>query len=247
MMKKTTQILLPLLLVAIGSYTYAQPADSIKIQRSLINFTRLHVEGPFEVTIRQGAVDSVGYKVPAVVSDRLVVEVDGSTLHIRNKHDNWSAGEKSWWSSKSWWHTHPRVKLYITVRNLEAVKASGSCNLLLDGSITTTSLKLVTRGSASISGDINVQTLNASIAGSGLIKLSGQCETVETHISGSGTFSAKNLVTAKTGLYISGSGHADINANTQVNARLHGSASVAYTGDANISSKKSGDAEITRF
>jgi hypothetical protein len=205
------------------------------------------VEGPFEVTIRQGAADSVSYKVPAVIADRLVVEVNGNTLHIRNKHDNWSAGEKSWWSSKSWWHTHPKLKLYVTVRNLEAVKASGSCNLSFDGRLTARSLKLVTRGSASISGEIKVQTLDASIAGSGLIKLSGQSETVETHISGSGMFSAKELITAKTGVHISGSGHAAINANIQVNAWVHGSASVAYTGEAKVSSKKSDDAEITRF
>lgn len=246
-MKKLTHILFATLFVVIGSYTYAQSADSIKIQRSINHFTSLQVEGPFEVTMRQGAADSVSYTVPAVVADRLLVEVDGNTLHIRNKHDNWSAGEKSWWSNKSWWHTHPKLKLYVTVRNLEAVKASGSCNLSFDGSLTATSLKLVTRGSASISGDIQVQTLYASIAGSGLIKLSGGCEIVETHISGSGIFSAKKLITAKTGVHISGSGHADINANTQVDVRLHGSASVAYTGVAKVSSKKSADSEIRRF
>ncbi|SEP40581.1 hypothetical protein [Mucilaginibacter sp. OK283] len=43
-MKKLSQILFALLFVAIDSYTYAQPADSIKVQRSVIDFTRLHVE-----------------------------------------------------------------------------------------------------------------------------------------------------------------------------------------------------------
>ncbi len=243
-MNKLTQLFLALLLVAAGNHVLAQSADSVKVDHSLSAFTRIQVEGPFEVSIQQGTADAVSYLAPAAVADRLIVEVDGNTLRIRNKHDNWSTDEKSWWSSKSWWHTHPKIKLFVTVRSLDAIKASGACNLSFAGSLTSTSLKLVTRGSASIRGDIQVQKLYASIAGSGLIRLSGHCEMAETHISGSGVLAAKELVTAKTNVYISGSGHADINASSQIDARLHGSASVAYTGDAKVDSKKSGDAEI---
>ncbi|AXY73187.1 hypothetical protein D3H65_04000 [Paraflavitalea soli] len=59
-------------------------------------------------------------------------------------------------------------------------------------------------------------------------------------LSGSGNFSAAQLVTETATVRISGSGHASVNANNQVNAALQGSAGLHYSGTATINTTKSG-------
>ena len=177
--------------------------------------------------------------------DRIITEVSGGVLKIHNKHDNWGWGYNSWWSEKGMWHNHKKIAVYITVKDLNSIKVSGSGDVTLKEGITANSLKLMVRGSGNIEGKIDVKTLESRISGSGSVKLWGSAESSTVRIAGSGNFTARNLVTQNSAVRVSGSGHAEINANDKVDATVHGSADVSYTGTAKIiNSAKSGSGEI---
>jgi len=202
------------------------------------------------VHITQGSTESVKVDAPDEIMDRIVAEVDGNVLKIHTKHDNWGWGEKSWWSDKGIWHRRngKKIAVYITAKDLSSITISGSGDIFFKEGITANSLNLKVRGSGSMVGKIAVKVLESHISGSGNLKLSGIAENSTVKVSGSGNFTARDLVTVNSVARVSGSGHAEINASDKVNATVHGSVGVNYTGTAKIvTSKKSGSGEVSRF
>jgi Putative auto-transporter adhesin, head GIN domain len=219
------------------------------IDRHLSGFNSIKIAGHFNVYITQGAVESVKLEAPGEITDRIITEVNGDVLKIHNKHDNWGWGEKSWYSEKSWWRKHQKkIDIYITAKDLNSISISGSGDVSFKEGIVANSLKLKVRGSGEITGKIEVKKLESKISGSGIMKLSGNAESSKVKVAGSGNFAARELITVNSAVHLSGSGHAAINARDKVDATIHGSAGVSYTGTAKIiNSTKSGSGEISRF
>lgn len=253
-MKPITKFFIAAMLLIICSFTFAKaqqtsPANvADSTDRHLSGFSKLKIAGPFDVYITQGGTESVRIEATPDVKDRIMAEVDGSTLKIRQKHDNWGKGPNSWYSEKSVWHNHKKIMVYITAKELTGISISGSGHITFNDGITTNDLKLRVRGSGLLQGKIDVKKLKSKISGSGQMKLNGIAENSAVQISGSGNFTAKALMTEKSAIRVSGSGHAEVNASNQVDAVAHGSAAINYTGTAKIvNSSKSGSGEITRF
>jgi hypothetical protein len=252
------RLLIKLFLVAIlvtGScYAFAKSpvvlsADSsVMVDSHLSGFTRIKIAGPFEVHLIQGPIESVKFEEPQDVRGRIVVEVTGGVLKIRKKHDNWGQGPKSWYSDKSAWNNHKKISVYITAKELEGITLSGSCSVSFANGLTSARLNLKVRGSGVMSGKVEVKKLEARVSGSGHIGLSGTAESSAVKVVGSGTFSSPDLVTANSAAHVSGSGNARINATEEVDATVHGSGVVSYTGAAKIvRSSTSGSGAISRF
>ena len=254
-MRHLFKLLLALILVTGSDYAFAKPhsisyADSLEtVSKKLPGFNALHISGPFDVYLEQGDVGSVTFQAPKEILDRIVAEVQGSTLRISNKHDNWGWGPKSWWSDKGWWRRHKgKIIVHVILKDLNNIKLSGSGAVFFDKGITTNSLNLMVRGSGNVQGKVTVKTLESHISGSGNIKLSGTAEKSAISVTGSGNFTAPELITSNSAVHLSGSGGAKINATENVDAAISGSGGISYTGTAKIgNSKKSGSGSISRF
>ncbi|MBS1522807.1 MAG: DUF2807 domain-containing protein [Bacteroidetes bacterium] len=253
-MRKLFRLLLSLILVTGSGYAFAKPHVSvtedslIAVTRQVSGFNALQVSGPFDVYIQQGNTESVTYKAPKEVLDRIRTDVEGHTLHIGNKHDNWGTGYNSWWSDKSWWRHHAKIVVNITVKDLNSIKVSGSGGAFFDDGLVTNSLKLTVRGSGSMHGKIDVKELESRISGSGNIRLTGGAGSSTLNVSGSGNFIAGDLVTSSSTVRVSGSGNAKINASDKLVAGVSGSGDVRYTGDAkSVRTSTSGSGSVHKL
>lgn len=254
-MKTRIQILLVASFLIGGNSLLAQQsvknsADSlVTLQPEVSNFNALKIEGPVDIVIVQGQMESLKLTVPAEVKDRVVAEVDGHTLLIRNKHDHWGQGENSWYSDKSVWRKmHYRITAYLTVNALKNISVSGSGTVKFVEGIKAEHFDLRLRGSGTMEGKIDTRSLVTTISGSGNIKLSGNANSSKLKVSGSGVFAAPELITSTSNVHVSGSGDAKINANDSITAGISGSGSVQYTGTAkNIMRTTSGSGSINRF
>lgn len=247
-MKTSTTFLLAVLLSIGSGVATAQSSLTDTVDCHLSGFSRIKIQGPFQVYISQGDVESVKWLAPPEAIGRIVTNVDGQTLKVSNKYYSWSWGPKRWFSRKDPWHAQEeKVTVYITAREVSSITVSGSGNVVFTDPIATNSLAIKLRGSAEVSGNVSLKKLTSKISGSGRIKLAGTATDVTIRLSGSANFSAPQLVTENVTVHISGSGHASVNANYQVNATLHGSAGLRYTGTARINSSKTGSAAISKF
>lgn len=98
-----------------------------------------------------------------------------------------------------------------------------------------------------VEGNVTAIALKTKVSGSGNVDLTGSAKRSTVRIFGSGQFSGLGLVTTDAAVHISGSGHAGVNASNQVDAALHGSAGLTYTGTANIHTRKSGSAGVSKL
>jgi hypothetical protein len=245
-MRSLTKIFLAAVLIAGTGYSIAKPHPTVKVSaaeivdRHLSGFNAVSVAGSFDVYITQGSTESVKVEAPADVINRIITEVNGGVLKIYNKHDNWHWGD--------WWGHHKKIAVYVVAKDLNSIGISGSGDVFFKEGITTNSLKLRISGSGDMLGKVSVKTLESSISGSGDMKLSGRADNSTVSVVGSGDYTARNLVTVTCAVRVSGSGDAEVNASERVDAAVHGSGDVRYTGAAkNVSSSKTGSGDITRF
>jgi hypothetical protein len=246
-MSSFTKILLAAALVTGGGYyTIAKPHPLVKLKgsetqdRHLTGFNGISVSGSFDVYITQGAAESVKVEAPSDIIDKIITEVNDGVLKIYNKNNTWH------W--EGFWGNHKKIAIYVVAKDVNNIGLSGSGDVYFREGITTNSLKLRINGSGDMLGKIYVKTLESSISGSGDMKLSGRAETSTVSVVGSGDFTAGNLETISSAVRVTGSGDAEINASDKVDAAVHGSGDIHYTGAAKtVYSSKSGSGDIKRF
>ncbi|QKJ31966.1 DUF2807 domain-containing protein [Mucilaginibacter mali] len=236
-MKTLTKILFTALLLAGFNSAFADTED-----RHLSGFHAISVMGSFDVYVTQGPSESVKVEAPADVMSKIITEVKGDVLKVRNKDDNFN------WRNLFSSNNHKKIVIYVTVKEVHDISLSGSGDVFFKEGINAPKLSLSISGSGDVLGKVNVKSLESSISGSGDIKLSGNAETSTISTNGSGDFSGRDLVTVNTMVRISGSGDASVNASQKVDARVSGSGDIRYTGGATqVSSHTSGSGSVHKF
>jgi hypothetical protein len=159
--------------------------------------------------------------------DDLITKVEDGFLKI--KYPNWRIRRS-------------KVTIYITSKELDAVKMSGSGLFESAESISAEEMDLAISGS----GDIVFKKLAAEevdvrISGSGDVHLeSGNAEELDLSISGSGKLSAETFKVSEFSASISGSGGARITATEELDVRISGSGRIYYHGNPRVNSSSSG-------
>jgi hypothetical protein len=186
-----------------------------------------------DVKLTQGSPQNVTIEGNANDLEKIITEIDGSTLKIRSKPGSWHMN---------------KVTVYITMESVKNLHISGSGSVIAQNTISTDNLDLHISGSGSLEiSDLKAGSISSHISGSGKIKLSGKSAATqrhEIHISGSGDVLASELLTQNVDVHISGSGNCKINASTKLSARVSGSGDVYYSGKPLIDASVSGSGKI---
>lgn len=232
-MRSLKKFILAAALVTVNAAAFANSED-----RHLSGFNSVQVSGSFDVYITQGSSESVKVDAPADVIDKIITEVDGNTLKIYNKRENFSFnGTKT-----------KRMIVYVTIKDVNAIGLSGSGDVFFKDGIRANTLKLQLTGSGDVTGKLDVKTLETSLRGSGDITISGRADNSSVSVVGSGDYSAGDLVTMSTAVSVRGSGDARVNASEKLEASVAGSGDIHYRGSVkSVSSSKSGSGDISRM
>ena len=207
--------------------------------RHLSGFTSVSVAGSFDVVITQGSTESVKVQAPSDVINRIITEVEGSTLKIYTKNDND-------------WHLfdggHKKIMIYVSIKDVNGVSLSGSGDVSFREGLRGGSFKLKLTGSGDVSGKLWVKNLEVNLAGSGDIKVSGSADNSNISVAGSGDYTARDLTTNTASVRVAGSGDARINVSQKLDASVVGSGDVYYTGSVkSVSSSKIGSGDVSRM
>jgi hypothetical protein len=218
--------------------------------RNLGDFSMISFGTEGTVYVTQGASTSFTVEAQQNVIDDLITKVQGEELTIYNDHCL---------------RDHAPIVIHITSPDVSELRMSGSGEIITQGKIFSNSLALVMSGSGSIetqdslitgslsstlSGSGTIMALAKSsesssvISGSGEIKLFGSSVNQSVTISGSGDFHGFDYVTDETSVNISGSGNAEIFANSILDVTISGSGNVYYKGFPVISTNISGSGNV---
>jgi hypothetical protein len=205
---------------------------SVKHSFSESNFTKLKINGPFEVELQQ----SNGYKVEIETDENLqeyiIVQQEGDELVVKlEKNINVS--------------TKKGMKLYISLPEFKKLSVAGSTEVKALGAFTSNrKMDLDIAGSGEIDMTLKAPELHVSIAGSGTAKLEGETRDLDISIAGSGELLAEKLLSENAEVSVAGSGTAKIYASKKLDVSIAGSGDIYYHGKPTIKQSIAGAGNI---
>jgi hypothetical protein len=239
MKKNLTTSVFIYLIFAVASYgcsieiKHRDKSEVKKETREVSNFSSISLSVSADVILVQGSPQKVVLEGEADDLKNTLTEVDGSRLEIKRK---------------SWNFDNNKIKVYITVAEINGLTVSGSGSIISEGSVKTEDLKLTVTGS----GDIKLYNLKATfiksvVSGSGDISIDGKdCKPDEQilTVTGSGDIHAENVVTKQIKVNVTGSGSCKINATEKIDANVTGSGDIYYRGGAIIDAHVTGSGKV---
>ena len=200
--------------------------------RKLDAFSGIGISISADVYYTPGNAHEIKIEGDAKDVDDLITKVEDGFLQV--KYPN------------SWRTRHSKLTIYITSKELDAVKISGSAKFKAGEPITTDEMDLAMSGSGGIQfKKLNADEVDVSISGSGSIELlDGNADELDVRISGSGKLNAEAFEVNEFSASISGSGSIRITAKEELEARISGSGKVYYHGTPRVNSSSSGSGKV---
>jgi hypothetical protein len=218
--------------------------------RTLQSFSRVQVNGDFEVQIDTGSISSAIVEADENLLDYIVTHVSGNMLIIETRNGTCLRP------------SHP-IEITINTQALDEITLNGSgfvycygleteelsINLAGSGQIECYEAKasvvnVELEGSGLINSSLVTENLTTQLEGSGEIKLSGASVNADHKIIGSGHINAGQVITDVCVVYISGSGVVDTHVNNALDVTIIGSGIVYYTGNPILESYISGSGKV---
>jgi hypothetical protein len=160
------------------------PAAAAERRYMVTDFDRVQVEGPYEVTLATGRPSGATATGSQTAIDRVSVEVQGRTLHVRPNRAAWGG-----------YPGQPigTVRIAATTRELRGGLVTGPGSLVIDraGGLR---LDLNVSGSGRLGvAAVAADQLVVGLAGSGKIMLGGKARQIRASIQGTGDLDAASL------------------------------------------------------
>lgn len=212
-------------------------------KRKVASFSAINVSNSIDLYITQGNTSEVAVSASSEAArDRIITEVEGGTLIIKLR-------DESSWRWKKW--EDIKAKAYVSVKELNALSASGACDIKIVDKVETPKLKIKLSGASDLKGAIEVGTLSATISGAsdykGNIKanaimidisgasdveLNGSTDDLVLEVSGASDAKLYALTTKGAKVEASGASSVQLNVTQLLKAQASGASSIDYKGAA---------------
>ncbi|MFC6996470.1 head GIN domain-containing protein [Rufibacter roseus] len=186
--------------------------------RTVPAFTGLKITGGFEVVLTQGNKESLKLEAEENTMSHIETEVSNGILNIKTK------GVKN----------AKKLKVYVTVRDLQSLELSGGIKLASTNTITANKLNLELAGGINLEMAIQVKELNAEIAGGTNTTLTGRADRVKLELAGASNLKASDLQTDYFTIEAAGVGNAEVNVAKELNVDAAGIVNVDYKGSPKV-------------
>lgn len=205
----------------------------VEKQRALGSFSKLRMEGSFDVRLNQAGTDQATVVADDNIEALIETVVEGDTLVVRLKRD---AGFTT--------RSVPSVR--VDARALQAIAVNGSGDLIVER-FKADALSLGIVGSGDVQfGLLDVRDLAVTLSGSGDLRLAGRAEQQAWTVSGSGDVDARALAGRSAKVSLSGSGDMALGVTEQLDVQIGGSGDLSYAGRPQLRQSVSGSGEILR-
>lgn len=234
-----------LLLAAIAAllFTACEPRVRVKGNgnittetRKVTNASKIRLSGSYTVELSKGDIPSLRIETDENVLAYIETFNENDWLIIRQK-------------DRTNISTARPIKVYITTNELDAIKLSGSGDLVGKDKFTSTQdVEISISGVGNADLQLNAPSINANISGSGNVLLEGETRKASVHISGHGDYKGENLMAEDVDVHVSGSGNATVYAEERLEVHVSGSGDVRYKGKAaNIEKHISGSGSVRKI
>jgi hypothetical protein len=245
----------------IGSMAQSQKAGLIHDEhaqlRKVGSFSAIKISNAIDLYLTQSDVNEVAVSASSdAYRDKIITQVEGGTLIIKIEDND------SWYNWKSWRNTN--AKAYVSVKDFEALTASGATNIRLVNKVSSPKLKIKLSGASDFKGDIEVGSFNLQVSGasdfrstldaksivlnaSGAsnVELKGKADDIAVDVSGASSAKLYDLQAKGGVVNASGASTANVNASQLLKLEATGASSINYKGNAEVKeNRNSGSSSI---
>lgn len=218
------------MLFAMNACVHAQSSET----RTPGHFTKVHSGGSWEVIMTEGDTEEIKIEAKGVDLSKVKTEIDGDVLSVGLVKGSYN---------------NVKLKFYITYKELEGVKCSGSGTIEVTSPVRSEEFYAGLSGSGDIIMDkLEAQELSVSISGSADLKIKGgSVDEAEIKQSGSGDFHGEELAIGELEVSKSGSGDTHVGDLGKVSVSSSGSGDVIYSGSPQLGNiRTSGSSSIRK-
>jgi len=239
-MKKFNQfIALLMVMLALPILSTANPSNTTKIDgnktvltqdRPVTSFHAIKVSGGIAVELSQGNELKLQVEADENVISKIRTEVKDGVLNIYHDENI---------------HNAKTMKVHLTFIQLDAIKASGGCDIESKHKLTFTTLKLDISGGCDIELNCKADNLVSKQSGGCDVELSGEAQKGTFDVSGGCDLKASGLHLKNCTLDASGGSDAAVYVTDEINITATGASDVTYYGKpAKITKRSHGASDI---
>lgn len=186
----------------IGSFSAIKASDGIDIY--------LSQSDDYALAVSASDKKYVEYIKTEIKNDVLVISYDGSAFKYNGNR---------------------RLRAYISFKDLESLEASGACNYIINGTLTTNSLRIKLSGASEIKGAIDIQNLQMELGGASVVKVSGKVQNLKLEAGGASDVKNYELVAENCVANLGGASDVKITVNKSLIAKAGGASTLYYKGN----------------
>ncbi len=210
----------------------------VTIERSVGEYDQIASAGWFDVVLVDGKEGTITLKGEENLLEYIKTEVKDGKLVIKK--------EKGVNLQSSGWKNG--IEITIPVEEINAVKLSGSGDVVSKTTLKADTFKASLAGSGDVDLKVAAEEFKASLSGSGDMVLSGSARYFSVSVAGSGDIKAFDLEADVVEANVSGSADLKVTANQEIKARIAGSGDITYKGNpGKIDTKASGSGDISSY
>ena len=194
-------------------------------------FNAITLDYPAEVTLQQGAEDSVEITADDNLLPQITTVVSAGRLTIRNQEEEW----------KHRVNPSRLPKITVTVKDLKEIEFRAPAGELAMDGFEADTLDLLLNGGGEVKlSRVNLDHLVILLSGKGDIQADGTVKEVQLTLSGMGNFNGADLECDQASIEISGVGDATLRIESKLMATISGTGSVNYYGTPHIEQNVTG-------
>ena len=216
------------MLLITGFTSPDRPTEDV---RQLDTFTGIGISISADVYYTTGNSHEIRIEGKDKDVEDLITKVKDGFLQV--KYENWKISRS-------------KLTIYITSKELEDVKMSGSGHFRAEKPVSSEEMGLAMSGSGGITfTKLHAEEVDVKMSGSGSISLnSGSAEEMDVKLSGSGKVNAEQFEVSESSAAISGSGSIKIDCKEELDVKISGSGKVYYHGNPRVNSVSSGSGKV---
>jgi hypothetical protein len=191
----------------------------VKQERSVTGFHAIIVSGGIDVYVIPGSTEKAVVETDENIQTAIITNVSNGVLKIYS--------EKSISNSK-------KMNVYVHVKELDKVTASGGCDVFAETNLNFPSLSFNFSGGCDLNLNCTTKELKCTLTGGSDAHIKGSADKADLEASGGSDIKAAELMIGKCKVEASGGSDAYLNVTGELSVEASGSSDVTYSGNAKI-------------
>lgn len=144
--------------------------------------------------------------------------------------------------TKSMRKKHRNLRVYVSFKELQKIKATGASEVVVVGNLTGADLRIEMSGACEFKGHVKLKSLKVNLSGASDMHISGTADTVDIESAGASDVHGFDLVTDYCTADATGASDINITVNKEIRAKATGASDIKVRGDGQIKQNQSSGA-----